>query len=89
MAITHVTVLGHGPVTGTCDLCAEPGVEITDTVSIRRDRRTVAVFAACERCGRATRRLSALIGRGVESTAGGAGCGGVRGRPCGRPGAGQ
>lgn len=62
MTATHLTVLGHGSVIGSCDLCAQANAELTDTVSVRRDGRTIAVLAACERCGRAARRLAALIG---------------------------
>ncbi len=62
MTFTDMSVLGHEPVLGSCDLCAEAPTELTDTVSIRRNNRAIAVLSACARCGRAARRISAIIG---------------------------
>jgi len=59
MTLTRLVVFGHAAIVGTCDLCAEVRADITDTVSIRRNDRQVAVFSACESCGRAARRLAA------------------------------
>jgi hypothetical protein len=59
---TTLSVLGHEAVIGTCELCIQPEVQLTDTVSVQRRGRALAVLAACDRCGRAMRRLAALIG---------------------------
>ena len=67
MTSTQLRVLGHSPVVGDCDLCAQPDAELTATVAILRDGGSVATLAACDRCGRAVRRLAALIGSAETS----------------------
>jgi hypothetical protein len=68
MAITTLAVAGHAAVLGTCELCMERDVELTETVSIQRDGSALASLQVCQRCGRALRRLSALFGpAGVAS----------------------
>lgn len=62
LAGTTLSVLGHEAAIGTCELCIQPDAQLTDTVSVQRRGRSLAVFAACDRCGRAVRRLAALIG---------------------------
>jgi hypothetical protein len=62
MTATNLFVSGHQGTLGDCDLCLQPTAELTDSVSIRDDRGRLTVFAACERCGRALRRVAAVIG---------------------------
>lgn len=62
MAATKLLVSGHQSIPGDCELCLEQGAELTDNVSIQDGAGRLTVFAACERCGRALRRVAAVIG---------------------------
>jgi len=62
MPATRLFVSGHQSIPGDCELCLQPSADLTDSVSIEDASGRLIVFAACERCGRALRRVAAVIG---------------------------
>lgn len=72
MAATKLLVSGHQSIVGECELCLQSSIELTDNVTVEDELGRITVFAACERCGRAMRRIVAIIGPDSTSVAAGA-----------------
>jgi hypothetical protein len=57
-----IKVAERSPIDGLCELCTTDQVPLESTVQVRHTRGGTLLFAACDRCTRAMRRLAAAVG---------------------------
>jgi hypothetical protein len=55
---------------GACELCAVGPARLTEAVLIEHADGAVVALSACDRCGRAARRIAAAVGPGASTIGG-------------------
>ena len=60
-----LTVAAQPARVGTCQLCATDGIAVAAAAVVRHSRGVALQLAACDRCERALRRLTAALGSAV------------------------
>jgi hypothetical protein len=67
MVAVQLAVAATASVIGDCDLCATGPVALGEAVVIAHVEGSSVSFSACDRCGRAMRRVAAAIGGDAET----------------------
>jgi hypothetical protein len=66
LAAVRLTVAAQPADVGACELCLVGPVQLTEAVLIQHVGGSLVTLAACERCGRAVRRIAAVVGQDAD-----------------------